>query len=121
MPKNYSARLGRALLLGAIALSATAASAASDQQVVTAQHTQDLRSVSVRVADLNLDRAQDRNLLAIRVDNAARSVCDVNEGSKLDKLPRAQACLAQARSGALAQLGVRGQTASAVLATLAMN
>lgn len=120
MPIFHTARMGRALLLAAVGLGATAAFAASDPQVV-AGRAGDARSVAVTVSDLDLARPQDRDLLAIRVDNAARTVCDVHDSSRLDRLPAAQACLSDARSGALAQLGVRGSTAVAVLASTAIR
>lgn len=113
MPVKTFARLGGAAVVAAI-LGATAAQAVSPDVVIT-QHARDARSVAVTVSDLNLSTPADRDLLAIRVNNAARYVCDVHDSSRLDRLPSAQSCMADARSGALAQLGVRGATASAVL------
>jgi UrcA family protein len=109
----------RAALAVSAGLCATAAFAAADPTVVITQHSRDVTAVKVRVSDLNLSTATDRDLLAIRIDNAARAVCDVNGGSRLDRLPNARTCLSDAHSSALAQLGVRGQTASAVLASAA--
>lgn len=105
----------RAVLAASIGLCATAAYAAGEPPVVVTQPARDAAAVAVRVSDLNLSTASDRDLLAIRIDNAARQVCDVNGGSRLDRLPGARACLSDAHSSALAQLGVRGATAAAVL------
>jgi|GEM_PF-1020523 len=108
--------VGRAVLAGLLGLSAAGAMAASPSEVVVSQGSQDLRSVEVKVADLNLSNAYDRDTLAIRIDHAARAVCDVNGGSKIDKLPDAVACVSQARSGAADQLEARGYSARLALA-----
>jgi UrcA family protein len=109
--------VARAALCGLLGLCATGALAASDpEMVVSHQSHPDSRAVEVRVSDLNLADADAQRQLAIRVDRAARQVCDIYAGSELDKLPRAQTCRTEARAGALAQLEARGVPAAARLA-----
>jgi UrcA family protein len=111
MPTTNTTRIaGRALLAGLLGLGAGAALAA-DPEMVVSDNPGNARTVAVEVADLDLTRAYDRDTLAIRIANAAREVCDVHDGSKLDKQAGANACLAQARAAALAQLESRGLNA----------
>jgi UrcA family protein len=112
MPTTNTTRIaGRALLAGLLGLGASAALAAADPEMVVSDNPGNARTVAVEVADLDLTRAYDRDTLAIRIANAAREVCDVHDGSKLDKQAGANACLAQARAAALAQLESRGLNA----------
>jgi UrcA family protein len=112
MPTTNTTRIaGRALLAGLLGLGAGAALAAADPEMVVSDNPGNARTVAVEVADLDLTRAYDRDTLAIRIANAAREVCDVHDGSKLDKQAGANACLAQARAEALAQLESRGLNA----------
>lgn len=114
---NKAQILGRAAVAGLLGLCATGALAASDPElVVSERQNADTRAVEVRASDLNLNDAHDQRTLALRVERAAREVCDMYAGSELDKLPSAQACLAEAREGALAQLQARGLPAEARLA-----
>lgn len=110
-----SCRLGRHVLAGLAGLSASAALAGQPQLLVS-DSSADQRVVRVEVADLDPASAYDRQTLAIRIDKAARHVCDVTSASKLDRLPDARACLAQARSGAADQLEARGLQAYLALA-----
>lgn len=115
MPNFRPARVGRAALAGLIGLCATGALAATPENatpenatVVVSPSTGDARSVEVRVSDLNLADAYARETLAIRIDRAAKKVCDVQSGSALDRLPSARECVDRAQSGAFAQLAARG-------------
>ncbi|AKH44057.1 UrcA family protein [Altererythrobacter atlanticus] len=108
--------LGRAALAGILGLSASAAMAGGKSELVVSEPSTDLRSVEVQVSDLDLSTAYDRGTLAIRIEGAAREVCDVNAGSKIDRLPDATACLTQARAGAADQLEARGYSARLALA-----
>ncbi len=112
---NFARVLGCTLAAGLLGLGATAAVAA-EAEVVVSHRQADSRSIDVKVADLDLTRSYDQRTLAIRIDNAARAVCDVNAGSTLDGLPRARACVSQAQAGALAQLDARGLNATAAVA-----
>jgi len=114
MPSLKSARLsGRAALAGLLGLCATGALAADPEFVVSDHPSADTRAVEVRVADLNLADAGAERQIALRIERAAREVCDISTGSELDKLPSARACLAKARAGAFAQLEARGLPATA--------
>jgi len=109
MPGFKSAHFwGRAAVAGLLGLCATGAFAANPELVVSEPPSADTRAVAVRVADLNLADEQAQRQIALRVERAARQVCDVFEGSELDKLPKASACLKEARAGAFAQLEARG-------------
>ncbi|MBC7158856.1 MAG: UrcA family protein [Porphyrobacter sp.] len=110
MPNFRPARLGRAALAGLIGLCATGALAATPENatLVVSPQTGDTRSIEVRVSDLNLADAYARETLAIRIDRAAKKVCDVQSGSTLDRLPSARECVDRAQSGAFAQLAARG-------------
>lgn len=110
MPNFRPARLGRAALAALIGLCATGALATSPENatLVVSPPTGDTRSVEVRVSDLNLADAYARETLAIRIDRAAKKVCDVQSGSTLDRLPSARECVDRAQSGAFAQLAARG-------------
>jgi UrcA family protein len=113
MPKSFAHHLGRALACGLFGLCATGAiagdrTADTGEVVVSQRPSSDTRSVAIRVSDLDLRDAYAQRTLELRIDAAAREVCDVNAGSEIDKLPRAQTCLAAAREGALAQLQARG-------------
>lgn len=105
---EFTPTLGRAVLAGLAAMTATGALASAQPQLVVSSHDTDSRTVAVRTAGLNLADAHDRRTLQIRIERAARSVCDVNGGSKLDAAPDAVACLADARAGALDQLRAQG-------------
>ena len=107
-----AARGTRALLVGlAAALVATPALAADDSELVVNQPGF-TRSVEVRVDDLDLSSAYDRDTLEIRINQAAREVCDINKGSVLDRLPDARECLQQARAGAMAQIALAGTSSA---------
>lgn len=104
MPNPLSARsMGRLALAGAFLVGAVSTSAVAEE-VVVSQHNQVVRTIMVKVADLDLTSAYDRQTLQIRIDKAARRVCDVNRGSLLDRLPDARNCLTNARTGAMQQL-----------------
>ncbi|MFC4257141.1 UrcA family protein [Altererythrobacter xixiisoli] len=112
---NLARVLGCTITAALLGLGATSAAAAEAD--VTVSHKQaDSRSINIQVADLDLSRSYDQRTLAIRIDNAARAVCDVNAGSTLDGLPRARACVSNAQAGALAQLDARGLNATAAVA-----
>ncbi len=108
MSVTFLARLGAVATAGLIGFAASAALAGTDNEVIVSQHAPDARAMQVAVADLDLGTQYDRRTLAIRIDKAARQVCDVNEGSRLDGMPSALSCVDQARTGALAQLEQRG-------------
>jgi len=114
MPYLKSAHVvGRAALAGLLGLCATGAVAASGPEVVVSERPNaDTRAVAVRVSDLNLADAEAQRTLAIRVERAARQVCDMYAGSELDKMPSAQTCFTEAKAGALAQLEARGVAAA---------
>ncbi len=110
MPTNPIARFaGRALLTCLAGLGAATTLAAAEPEVVVEQNVADTRAVEIEVADLDLGSAYDRDTLTIRIDNAAREVCDVSSGSRLDRLPDARACVEHAREQAFAQLANHGQ------------
>jgi len=114
---NTAHLLGRAAVAGLLGLCATGALAANDPELVVSQRpNSDTRAVAVQVSDLNLTDAQAQRRLAIRVDRAAREVCDIYAGSELDKLPSAQTCLGEARDAAFAQLEARGLPRAALAA-----
>ena len=115
MPYFRPARLGRAALAGLIGVCATAvvATTPDNSTVVVSSQADDTRSVEVRVSDLNLADAYARETLAIRIDRAAKKVCDIQSGSALDRLPSARECVDRAQSGAFAQLDARGLMGSA--------
>lgn len=108
MPMNTHTRLaGRSIVAGLIALTASGALAAPEPRLLVSG--QDARNVPVSLSGLDLARARDRATLTIRIDRAARQVCDVHGGSKLDGGADALACLTRAKDGAaqqLAQLGL---------------
>lgn len=107
MPMNTHTRLaGRAIVAGLIALTASGALAAAEPRLLVSGH--DARTVPVSLSGLDLARAYDRATLTIRIDRAARRVCDVHGGSKLDGGVDALACLAQAKAGAAQQLARLG-------------
>lgn len=110
MPYFRPARLGRAALAGLFGLCATGALATTPDNatLVLSPPAGDTRSVEVRVSDLNLADAYARETLAIRIDRAAKKVCDIQSGSALDGLPSARECVDRAESGAFAQLAARG-------------
>ena len=104
MPNPLSARMvGRLALTGAFMFAVGATSAVAGE-VVVSQGARDVRTIEVKVADLDLTRAYDRDTLEIRVNKAARRVCDVHGGSKLDRMADARGCVAEAKNGAMAQL-----------------
>lgn len=105
---STAAHGARALMVGLAALVAAPALAVDDSELVVSPQGGDVRMVEVRIGDLDLTSAYDRDTLEIRIDRAARAVCDVNKGSKLDQLPDARQCVDQAREGAMAQVAVRG-------------
>jgi len=124
MPNLKSAHvLGRAALSGLLGLCATGALASAGEPglLVSERPDPDTRALEVRVSDLDLADAKAQRTLAIRVDRAARQVCDIYAGSELDKLPSAQACLTEARAGALAQLEARGVPAATLAAAGGMR
>jgi len=110
MPYLKSAHMmGRAAVAGLLGLCATGALAASDPELLVSQpQNGDTRAVAVRVSDLNLADAHAQRTLALRLDRAAREVCNMYAGSEIDKLPSARTCLDEARAGAIAQLEARG-------------
>lgn len=105
---NNAPKMGRAMLAGLLAVTATGVMAASQPQLVVSSQDANARTIAVRTAGLNLADAHDQRTLQIRIERAARAVCDVNGGSKLDAAPDALACLADARTGALDQLHAQG-------------
>ena len=116
MLKFHAHAMGRAVLAGLVGLCATGALASDPEVLVSQRPDRDMRAIEVRVSDLDLSRAHARDTLALRVERAAREVCDVYRGSELDKLPNARACLSGARAAALAQLEARGLPAAERLA-----
>lgn len=90
------------------AVSATGALANGDAQLIVSQHGNPARTIAVSMAGVDMDNARHRQNLDIRIERAARQVCDVNGGSKLDTLPDARACMADARAGAEQQLAAMG-------------
>lgn len=100
-------KAGGWLVAGALALSAGGALAGEPQVLVQ----QNSRTVAVKLAGLDLSSAYDRKTLDVRIDRAARVVCDVNGGSRLDEGAKATACLASARAGAHEQLARLGYDA----------
>lgn len=113
---EFAPKMGRAVLAGLIAVSATGAMAAAQPQVVVSSHNDSSRTIAVRTAGLNLAQAHDQRTLQIRIERAAQRVCDVNAGSKLDAAPDALACLADARTGAVNQLRAQGYDVAPLLA-----
>lgn len=111
---KYAPRAGRAMMAGLFGLLASTAFAADyepagkDSDVVVSQSIGETRSISVPVGDLDMDDAYDRETLAIRIDRAAKRVCDINRGSKLDRLTDATECLEVSLAKAAAQLNARG-------------
>ena len=112
---RWAHAMGRAALGGVLTLCAAGALAADDAQMVVSPNG-DARSVEVRVSDLNLADAYSQRTLELRIDRAAHQVCNVHDGSRLNKLPGAVSCLTQARAGALAQLAANGVPAAQQLA-----
>jgi len=109
--------MGRAVMAGLLGLCATGALAANDREMVVSQPSdRDTRMVEVRVSDLNLASTKGQRSLALRVDRAAKYVCDVYAGSELDKLPDARMCVADARDAAFAQLAAKGVPADSIAA-----
>ena len=96
-----------------IGLTAMAPAFASDGEVLVRQAL-DHSAVVIETADLDMTSAYDRDTLQIRIDNAARTVCDINGGSKIDRLPDARACFDAARQSAVSQLAARGVPAVAL-------
>ena len=114
MPIISKAPRGAAIVAASlIGLGAMAPAFASDGEVLVRQAL-DQNAVTIETADLDLTSAYDRDTLQIRIDNAAREVCDINGGSKVDRLPDARACFASARQHAVSQLSARGVPASAL-------
>jgi len=105
-------------LAGTLALAAAVfgAGAVSANELLVSQHPGDERTVRVEISDLDLASGYDRDTLTIRIERAARQVCDVNLASKLDKGPTGQICMSQARSGAREQLAALGLAEPARLA-----
>lgn len=78
-------------MIAAIALQPVAANAASDET----------RSISVRSYDINLNTMEGQKILALRIDRAAREVCDfANDqlGHQVRKIERA--CRNKAKASA---------------------
>lgn len=117
MPNPLSARFMGSLAIASVFLVGAVSTAAAAQDVVVSQPYQVVRTMHVKVADLDMSRASDRKTLDMRIEKAARRVCDVNRGSLLDHLPDARDCLTNARSGAMAQLA--GNARAATLAVSA--
>lgn len=114
MPNLTKAPRGAALFAASlIGMTAMAPALANDGEVLVRQSL-DLNSVVVETADLDLTSAYDRDTLQIRIDKAARTVCDINGGSKIDRLPDARACFDAARQNAVSQLAARGVPADAL-------
>ncbi|WP_137679908.1 UrcA family protein [Aurantiacibacter suaedae] len=114
MPNFAKTPRGAALFAASlIGMAAMAPAFASDGEVLVSQSL-DHSAVVVDTADLDLTTAYDRDTLQIRIDNAARAVCDINGGSKIDRLPDARACFNGARESAMSQLAARGVPASAL-------
>lgn len=114
MPKTRKAPRGAAILAASlIGLTATAPAFADNSEVLV-QQPHDRNAVVIETADLDMTSAYDRDTLQIRINNAARTVCDINEGSKVDKLPDARACFDAARESAVSQLAARGVPESAL-------
>lgn len=112
MPHLFSARHGASLLaFGFSALLALPAIAQVNSEVVVRDHQP--RTVAVKIHDLDLGSVRDRGTLLLRVNRAARAVCDMQHGSLFDRLPDARSCLREARAGALAQVPHFAQVASA--------
>ncbi|MEN7538550.1 UrcA family protein [Aurantiacibacter flavus] len=114
MPIMQKAPRGAAIFVaGLLGMTAMAPAFASDGEVLVSQSL-DHNAVVIETADLDLTSAYDRDTLQIRIDNAARTVCDINGGSKIDRLPDARACFNDARESAVSQLAARGVPASAL-------
>ena len=114
MPIFQKAPRGAAIVAASlIGLTAMAPAFASDGEVLVRQAL-DHSAVVIETADLDMTSAYDRDTLQIRIDNAARTVCDINGGSKIDRLPDARACFDSARENAVSQLAARGVPASAL-------
>ena len=104
---------GAAILAASLIGLTAPAPAFADNSEVLVNQSLDRNAVVVETADLDMTSAYDRDTLQIRIDNAARAVCDINGGSKIDKLPDARACFDAARDSAVSQLAARGVPASA--------
>ena len=105
---------GAAFAVASLIGLAVASPAIADNSEVLVRQTLDHRAVTVETSDLDLTTAYDRDTLHIRIDNAARTVCDINGGSKIDRLPDARACFDAARQSAVSQLAARGVPAVAL-------
>ena len=112
-------RRGGAIAAAVMALAASATFAADRPQnspasdVIVSQQVGDTRSVRVSVSDLDMADAYDRETLAIRIDRAAKAVCDINRGSKLDRFTDANECLDRSLADAAQQLDAHGLRQSA--------
>lgn len=85
----------KSAMVAAIALQPVAASAASDET----------RSISVRSNDINLNTIKGQKILALRIDRAAREVCDFASdqlGHQVRKIERA--CRNKAKASAWAMV-----------------
>ena len=108
MPGRISGPVWGRVGLAALLAVAAGAAAAADKPLIISHGDGITRSVEVRFADLNLDTAYGRARLDWRIEQAARTACDVHRGSDVDKLAPAIECLGKARATALAQLNARG-------------
>ena len=114
MPIFQKAPRGAAILAASlIGLTAMAPAFANDGEVLVRQAL-DHNTAVVEAGDLDLTSTYDRDTLQIRIDNAARAVCDINGGSKIDRLPDARACFDAARQNAVSQLAASGVPARAL-------
>lgn len=87
-------------LIAVVALMPPGAIAASD----------DTRSISVRTDDINMNTARGQKILALRIDRAARGVCDfANDrfGPKIRKIERTCRDRAKASAWATVKTGHR--------------
>ena len=115
MPITLIAPTGARFLVAGLLGLAVATPALADQgDVLVSQHLLDQRSIAVEYGDLDLTSAYDRDTLQIRINRAARAVCDIAGGSKHDRLPEARACFEKARDNAVDQLAASGVPASAL-------
>ena len=108
MPKFAKAPRGSTILVASLIGLAASGPALADSSEVLVRQSLDQNAIVISIADLDLASAYDRDTLQIRINRAARQVCDIADGSLNDDTPKARACFEQARQGAVSQLAARG-------------
>ena len=96
----------KAIIASVFCIAFTAPVIASNTTVVDSRYSSD--SITVSYADLNLNRSEGLKTLHSRIENAARRVCHMNEGTLTLKasVERSQ-CFEETMEKAINEIGIK--------------